>query len=239
MDSTKKSLYTTIAVPLYLVILLWTVHLLKLTFNLNLGYYGVMPRDTDGLIGILTAPFIHGNLQHLFSNSIPLFVLTVLIILFYHRVAYKSILLIYFLSGLAVWLFARGGVVHIGASGVVYGLVSFVFWTGLFRRNIKSIILALLVTILYSGYFMGILPNQKGISWESHLFGAFAGILVAYWYKDEVELDEKVENSWADDDSEPQYFLPRDTFDKTLEEREAEAKAKDDTNSYWRSDYTS
>jgi membrane associated rhomboid family serine protease len=239
MESSRKSLFTIIAVPLYLVLTLWTIHLLKLTFNLNLGQYGVMPREVSGLIGVIAAPFIHGSLQHLFSNTIPLFVLTAIMIIFYHRVAYKSLFMIYLLTGLAVWLFARGRVVHIGASGVVYGLVSFVFWTGLFRRNIKSIILALLVTILYSGYFMGILPNQKGISWESHLFGAFAGILVAYWYKDDVESDENTKPSWADEEQDPQYFLPRDTFDKTMYQRQMEARSRDSENNFWTSDSSS
>ena len=137
MSSSTKKFLDIIGFPLYLIIFLWLIHLLKLTFNLDLSQYGLMPRDTSRMIGILTSPFIHGNLQHIISNSVPLFVLTAMIIIFYKRVAYQSIILIYFLTGLAVWLFARGNVIHIGASGVVYGLLSFVFWTGLFRRNIK------------------------------------------------------------------------------------------------------
>ena len=139
--------------------------------------------------------------------------------------------MIYLLTGLSVWLFGRS-VFHIGLSGVVYGLVSFVFWNGIFRRNIKSIILALIVTFLYSGFFMGILPNQEGISWESHLLGGLIGIFTSFWYKDEIEKDEqKVVPSWErEPQKEETFFLNRDIFEKTKEER---LKEKDDDFSDW------
>ncbi len=223
-------IYGAIQFPLYLIIVLWTIHILKVAQVFRFGNYGLLPRDTDGLLGILTAPFIHGNFQHLMSNSVPLFVLTFLMVLFYKKVAYQSLLLIYVLTGVAVWAFARGNVMHIGASGVVYGLVSFVFWTGLFRRNIKSIILALIVTLLYSGYFLGVLPNQRGISWESHLFGGLVGIMVAYWMKDFI--DPEVETEEIASESE-EYFLPRDAFEMTRKER---SRRLDDD--FWRSDHT-
>ncbi len=222
MSSQRKNFLDIISFPLYLVLSLWVVHFAKLMLNLNLGGYGLIPRNMDGALGILTSPFIHGNLQHLMSNSVPLFVLTSIIIIFYRKVAYQSLLLIYVLTGIFVWVAGRGNVSHIGASGVVYGLVSFVFWTGLFRRNVKSVILALLVTLLYSGYFMGVLPTQKGISWESHLYGALVGIIVAFWYKNVREQDEEKPDPWADEPTDKNYFLPRDTFDKTLRQREVE-----------------
>ena len=167
------------------------------------------------------------------SNSVPLFVMTFIILFFYRRIAYQSIFLIYVLTGLAVWAFARGNVIHIGASGVVYGLVAFVFWTGLFRRNVKSIMLALVITILYSGLFLGVLPNQPGISWESHLFGGLVGILVAYWMKDKREDDEDRREDPLLDDASDEYFLPRDTFEETLEQR---ARRLSRERGGWRSD---
>ena len=183
--------------------------------------YGVYPRTLGGLRGIFLSPFIHGSLHHLFSNSIPLFVLLFMTLFFYRRVAFSSIMLIYILTGLGVWAFARPYVYHIGASGVVYGLVSFVFWTGIFRRNLKSVVLALIVTTLYSGYFLGVLPNQEGISWESHLIGGIVGILVAFLFKNSIEIDENKRDPWANEEN-PEYFLPRDAFEKTLEERRRE-----------------
>lgn len=130
--------------------------------------------------------------------------------------------MIYLLTGLSVWIFGRR-VFHIGASGVVYGLVAFVFWMGIFRRSLKSIILALIVTVLYSGYFFGILPNQEGISWESHLLGGLVGIFTAYWFKELIESDEVVQApSWENEPASTQFFLDRDVFEKTKAERQQE-----------------
>lgn len=205
---------------------LWIVHILKITTDYNFGQYGVFPREWSGMKGILFAPFIHGDFKHLISNSIPLLVLTTILIYFYKKVALPVFVLIYILTGFAVWLFARRSY-HIGASGVVYGLISFVFWSGVFRRNLRSIVLALVVTILYSGYFAGIVPGEDGISWESHLFGAIAGLIVAFLVKGILE-DEDVEvDPWADEKLEPEkYYLPRDAFEKTKAERFTEQQQK-------------
>lgn len=208
----RKNWISVMSVPIYWVVGLWLVHLLKLSLDFSWGNFGLMPRDTDRLIGIITSPWLHGSLQHLISNTVPLFVLLTMIILFYPRVAFRSIILTYVLTGAAVWLFARGNVIHIGASGVVYGLVSFVFWSGVFRRNIRSVILAMIVTLLYSGLFLGILPNQKGISWESHLCGGIVGIIVAYWMRFYVEDEESLDDSNSEVPESKEYFLPRDTF---------------------------
>jgi membrane associated rhomboid family serine protease len=218
----KEKLFSIIKYPILIIIAMWIFHIIYASTGSRLGLIGVYPRHPSGIIGIFASPFLHGDWQHLISNSIPLMVLMTIIFSFFKRVAIKSIVLIYILTGTAVWLFARD-VIHIGASGVVYGLVSFVFWNGIFRRNLKSIILALIVTILYSGYFLGILPNQEGISWESHLFGGIVGILVSYFLKDFVELDEN-QDPWADEENqESTYFLPRNTFEKTIAERHQEA----------------
>jgi len=204
----------------YLVSVLWIVHLLQYFTSMDLGFLGIHPRQVWGLKGILTAPLVHADWQHLISNSIPIFVLTTIIFFFYSRVALRSYLMIYLLTGVMVWLFARK-VFHIGASGVVYGLVSFIFWNGIFRRSLQSIVLALIITFVYSGYFAGILPNQEGISWESHLLGGLVGIFVAYYFKEEIELEEKLQpHSW---EVEPEKgtvpFLARDVFEKTKAER--------------------
>tara|TARA_B100000497_G_C7665281_1_gene401064 strand:+ start:269 stop:937 length:669 start_codon:yes stop_codon:yes gene_type:complete len=217
----KKALMTSLRVPIYSVGILWMVHLFTILSGMRLSMYGVYPRSFSGLKGIFLSPFIHGSIHHLFSNSIPLFVMLFMILFFYKRVAFSSIMLIYLLTGIGVWAFARTHVYHIGASGVVYGLVSFVFWTGIFRRNLKSVVLALIVTTLYSGYFLGVLPNQPGISWESHLIGGLVGILVAFLFKNSIEIDEKKKDPWASEGP-PEYFLPRDAFEKTREQRRRE-----------------
>ena len=148
--------------------------------------------------------------------------------------------MIYLLTGIAVWVGARS-VFHIGASGVVYGLMTFVLGNGLFRRNIKSIVLALSVFIFYSGMLVGVLPNQEGISWESHLFGALVGLFVAFFYKEEIEEDELDEEIIEDDiaDADRPFFLERDVFEMTREERrlaaEAEAQRLRDQQTGWTS----
>ncbi len=213
-------------VPLLFVGALWLIHLIQVLLPGSFGALGIYPRTFFGLRGILLAPMIHADFQHLLSNSIPLLVLSAMILFFYPRVALRSMLMIYLLTGVAVWLFARK-VFHIGASGVVYGLVAFVFWSGIFRRNLKSIVLALVVTLLYSGYFEGILPNQPGISWESHLLGGLVGMFTAFWYKNEVEQEELMaEKAGPEEEQEERYFLPRDTFDvpKNLRKKRDEGR---------------
>lgn len=185
---------------------------------MSLQNWGIYPREVYGLAGIVTAPLVHGGWSHLFSNAAPLLVTTTILHFFYKRVALTSFVFIYFITGVFVWLFARPAY-HIGASGVVYGLVSFIFWSGVFRRNIKSIILALIVTILYSGYLSGIIPFKEGISWESHLIGGIVGILVAFLFKGLIEDDELKTDPWANDDETAEYYFSRDVFEMTKQER--------------------
>jgi membrane associated rhomboid family serine protease len=207
------------------VAFLWLVHIWQMTDAFDPGAYGIMSRRFWGIRGVVTGPLVHGSWKHLISNSIPLFVLTFISLYFYRKVAMQAFWLIYFLTGTAVWLFARP-VSHIGASGVVYGLVAFIFWNGIFRRSLRSIVLAAIVMLLYSGMFMGVLPDQEGISWESHLLGSLVGIFVAYIFKAELEEDEaeKPDDHFADERNlEKTAFLPSGIFDKTKVQRAAEA----------------
>jgi len=143
---------------------------------------GLIPRIPIGLLGIITAPLIHADFSHLISNTVPLIILGWIIFSFYRRVAFISFIFIYLLTGMLVWIFARQ-VYHIGASGIVYGYVSFLFFSGIFRRDNISITLALVITFLYGGLVWGILPGMKGISWESHLFGGISGLIAAYMFR--------------------------------------------------------
>ncbi len=220
MKENRQRLISSLKLPFNFILLIWGIHFFQVLTPFDFSSFGILPRELFGLRGILLAPLVHDDLRHLISNSAPLFFLAVMIMYFYRRVAIRSMLMVYLLTGFAVWLFARK-VFHIGASGVVYGLVSFVFWTGVFRRSLKSIVLALIVTFLYSGYFLGILPNQEGISWESHLLGGIVGIITAWWYKEELELDEDqppTQEKYSNDTS-GTFFLDRDVFDKTKEQR--------------------
>lgn len=217
MEKLVRDLKESITYPLTFVGILWIQLLMQYIFGLHFGAYGILPRHTDSLVGIITAPMVHADYAHLLSNSIPLLVFGVAIFYFYRNVALQSLLLIYIFTGLAVWGFARSGSYHIGASGVVYGMWAFILGMGIFQRNIKSIALALLMISFYGGGMVaGMLPDQPGISWESHLFGALVGTIVAYGFRHEIYHQEndmyaqKVENL----PTQEEYFLPIDTFDK-------------------------
>ncbi len=230
LKSSQQRLYSSIKMPFQFLVLIWLIQAVQTLFYIDFGFLGLLPRNIEGLKGILLAPLIHGDFAHLISNSVPLFVLSVIILFFYPRIAIRSFILIYLLTGLSVWLFARGNVFHIGASGVVYGLVSFVFWMGIFRRSLKAIILALIVTLLYSGMFLGVLPNQQeGISWESHLIGGLVGIFVAFMYKDTIEKDEEDQKySWEEEKNQldSDFFLRQDTFERKKWEQERDEEQK-------------
>jgi membrane associated rhomboid family serine protease len=230
LKSSQQRLYSSIKMPFQFLVLIWLIQAVQTLFYIDFGFLGLLPRNIEGLKGILLAPLIHGDFAHLISNSVPLFVLSVIILFFYPRIAIRSFILIYLLTGLSVWLFARGNVFHIGASGVVYGLVSFVFWMGIFRRSLKAIILALIVTLLYSGMFLGVLPNQQeGISWESHLIGGLVGIFVAFMYKDTIEKDEEDQKySWEEEKNQldSDFFLRQDTFERKKWEQQRDEEQK-------------
>lgn len=218
-EETKRFIEA-LRVPIYLTLVLWIVHMFKIASTYRFANYGIFPRSLDGLKGIIFAPVIHSNFGHLISNTLPLFALTLILFYFYKRAASVAFLGIYFVTGFGVWLFARESY-HIGASGVVYGLVAFVFWSGIFRRNAKSIILALVVLVMYQGMFAGIVPQEKGISWESHLIGAIVGIVMAFFLKTAIEKDEEEHpDPWANEAVQgSQYYFNREVFDMTKQER--------------------
>lgn len=153
-------------------------------FELNLSRFGVYPRDVDGLKGILFYPLIHGSLEHLFNNSVPLLVLLFTLFFFYPTIAFRTVVFIYLFSGVWIWISARQNF-HIGASGVVYGLAAFLFFSGLFRRDNRMIAISLMVAFLYGGMVWGIFPIQERVSWEGHLWGAISGIALAWYYRKE------------------------------------------------------
>jgi membrane associated rhomboid family serine protease len=192
-----RDLLKKLLIPLTFPILLWLIYLISYFFNLDLYKLGVLPRNFNGLIGILTSPLIHGGFSHLFSNTPPLIILGLSIFYFYPKVAYKVFLVIYLGTGILVWIFARE-VYHIGASGLIYGFVSFLFFSGIFRKDNKSIALALMVIFLYGGLIWGILPVQEGVSWESHLFGAIVGIVSAFIFR---KIDPPKKYEWEDEES--------------------------------------
>jgi len=163
-----------------MVFLMWLIFTVQEYLHLNLSFLGILPRNPFGLIGIVTAPFIHGNSIHILSNTIPLLVLGGTLYFFYERIAPRVFVSCYFITNVIVWSVGRGNSLHIGASGLIYGLAAFLIFYGVFSGNFKSLIISLIIMFFYAGMVYGLFPNQPGISWESHLAGAVVGFFTAY-----------------------------------------------------------
>jgi len=165
------------------ILLLWTIQAFELAFSIDLHELGILPRTLKGTIGIITGPLIHSDSIHLISNTFPLVILGIGIFYFYHRIALEVIFLIYLMTGLWVWIVAREAY-HIGASGIVYGLLSFLFFSGLLRRDSKTLAVSLILLFIYGGNMIyGVFPINQGISWESHLMGGVSGLFCAIMFR--------------------------------------------------------
>ncbi len=201
MNDDKKKLIDSLLFTGGFLVLLWLIQLSQFVFKVSFVRLGLYPRRVTGLIGIITAPLIHAGFNHLISNSIPLLFLGIGMMYFYPTAAKKIFVIVYLVPGVFVWLFARQAY-HIGASGMVYGFVSFLFFSGVIRRDTRSIALALIVTFLYGGIVWGVLPLNNGISWEYHLFGSLTGIACAFIFK---KNDPYKRYDWEDeeDDEDP------------------------------------
>lgn len=158
---------------------MWLVYTLEFYTRYDLGKFGIYPRDIKGLIGVFAAPLLHGSFNHLMSNTIPLLVLGATLYFFYPRLASRVFLYAYFFTNLLVWIFGRT-YIHIGASGLVYGLASFLFFFGIFRRNFKSVLISLGVLLVYGGMVYGVFPSNTWVSWESHLMGVLVGLVSSF-----------------------------------------------------------
>jgi membrane associated rhomboid family serine protease len=193
----RKKLLGSLAIAGVVVAVMWLMHLLIWVMHIDKTELANIPRRTFGLIGILSSPFVHDDIWHLVANSGPLFMFLAATLYFYRRVALKAMLGITLLSGAWVWLFAHEGA-HIGASGVVYGLGAFLFFSGVFRWDVRSISLSLLIALIYGGMVWGVLPGKEGISWESHLFGAIAGVGMAWVFR-KVDVVPRKRYQWEDE----------------------------------------
>jgi membrane associated rhomboid family serine protease len=172
-------------VPSRMLFLMWLIFFIELNFGLNLSIFGILPREAFGLLGILFAPLLHDSIVHLVSNTLPLLFLGTALYYFYGKMAKKVFLMSYFLTGSLVWIFGRT-TFHIGASGLIYGIASFLFVSGIVRAEFKSLIISVVVVIAYGGLVWGVLPTFPGVSWESHMFGALVGAGTAVFFRNKV-----------------------------------------------------
>ncbi len=200
---------------------IWSVFLFDQLLNLNLIQFGLRPRDSIGLIGLITTPLLHFNLSHILSNSLPLMIGGCFMLYLFPNSAVRALPVIYIGSGALAWLFARSNI-HIGASGLIYGLLAFVFVSGVLRRDMRSIGAALVIWFMYGSMIWGVLPAAPETSWELHASGFVLGVwmAIAYrqwdrppmkrydWEDDEHTTDEGPLAEWRDYDVEGRRKSP-------------------------------
>jgi len=197
--------------PLFFFLSIWIVFWVEIKFGLDFTSWGVRPRTLFGLRGILFSPFIHSGLNHLWHNSMPLLILTAALFYFYKRISWKVLFWLLILSGFGTWLIGRSSF-HIGMSGVIYALVSFLFFKGIFARYFRLIALSLLVVFLYGSLIWGTLPLNETVSWEGHLSGFIAGFLLSLRFRESIP--KTIPYHWEDKD----YNEEEDPFMKQFDE---------------------
>jgi len=216
--SDKKELYSSLFVPFLFLLTMWLVKIIEVNFNSSFVKFGVSPQTFSGLKGILFSPFIHKDFTHLLNNSYPVLILGGMLFSFYRKIAARIFLWLFFISGFWLWIIGRPSF-HIGASGIIYALASFILVSGIIRKNPRLSAVSLVVIFLYGSMIWGILPTNEAVSWEGHLAGFVAGIIVALFYKNEGpkrkkyqwEIDEEMEEKFREENKiKINYILKKD-----------------------------
>ena len=197
-ERARSNFRLALRIALGFVALLWLIALLDWAMDLGPADFGVRPRRLDGLPGILFAPLLHGGFGHLIANSPPLLVLGTAMLYLYPQSSLRVLPAVYFGPGIAVWLFASGSS-HVGASGLVYGLVSYIFVAGLIRRDRRAIAASLLVAFMYGALVWGVLPIEVGVSWETHLAAALIGVALAIALR-RLDIPPRRRYSWEEEE---------------------------------------
>jgi membrane associated rhomboid family serine protease len=197
--------------------ILWTLFIFDEVFGLRLARFGLRPGSIAGLAGVITAPLLHGNFSHLLSNTIPLVLSMTATLYLYPRSSIRVIPIVWLGSGLLGWYIGRPSL-HIGVSGLIYGLLAFVFVGGILRRDMRSVSVSLLVGFLYGSMVWGVLPVRPHMSWELHLSGAILGVLLALFYRN-WDRTPIVRYDWEDDDSVPEWYPEDDDEDFDLPDK--------------------
>lgn len=181
VQSVITSMQHNMLFSLKIIGILWAIQIINLLTKYNLNNLGIRTRSISGLSGILFSPFLHGGFNHLFFNTIPLFVLSALVLLDGYVVFYYVSCTIIILSGLLIWLFGQRGI-HVGASGLIMGYFGYLLAKAYFHITGTTIILAGICLYYFGGLVLSLFPGaKKNVSWEGHIFGLLAGIFVAYY----------------------------------------------------------
>ena len=190
-----------VRIALGFVALIGLIEFLNGALGLGLERFGVRPRELAGLPGIVLAPLLHGGFGHLVANSLPLLVLATGMLYLYPSSALKVFPAVYLGPGIAVWLFAKASSIHVGASGLVYGLVIYIFVAGLIRRDRRAIAASLLIYFLYGTLVWGVFPIRPGVSWETHLAAALIGLALAIALR-RLDIPPRKHYAWEDEEGE-------------------------------------
>ena len=210
----RAALFSVLFIPFLFLLIMWLVKIIEHTFHFSFIQFGVYPQSLNGLKGILLSPFIHKDFTHLLNNSYPIVILGGMLFSFYKKIAPQLFLWLFFISGFWLWIIGRPSF-HIGASGIIYALASFLFISGIIRKNPRLSAVSMVIIFLYGSMIWGILPTKEPISWEGHLSGFMAGLLVAIFYRNEGpkrkkyqwEIDEELEKEMAENnDVNIKYF---------------------------------
>lgn len=208
-DSTALRFKRAVMTVSCFIIAIWLIKCIDWFTPLNLRQYGIFPREITHFGSILVAPLLHGSFSHLMSNTPALLILGTSILFGYPRAARIVIPLIWLVSGLGVWIFARSAY-HIGASGLTFGMMFFVFTSGALRWDKRAIALSCLVFFMYGGMVWGIFPAEPGVSFEYHFFGAAVGVICAFIFRHLDPPPSPKRYSWEiedDLDDENPYWL--------------------------------
>lgn len=234
--------------PILLLVLMWSVFLFDMSSSFDIYRLGIYPRTVPGLIGIITSPLIHSqeDIKHILSNSVPIAVLLASLIHFYKAISGKVFLIIWLLGGFMTWMIARENY-HIGMSGVIYGLVGFLFTSGALRKYKPLMGLSLFVVFLYGSLIWGIFPLETKVSWEGHLAGLVIGILSAFVYRKEgpqtpkfrYEIEKEMgiepidyERLWREKMAQEEAEANKDLNNELTSEKAADAESMNFTYTY-------
>lgn len=189
--------------PFTFIMLIWMLHLAQAFFETDWAHYVGRPRTAEGITGIFTGALFHGSWEHLIGNSVPLLVLGLLLFNAYRDISGKVFWTLYLVDGLMVWLFARNSI-HIGASGIVYGMASFLFFSGMIRKHPQLAMISLLIVFLYGSMVWGIFPFDPKVSWESHLYGGLSGLVMSFIFRKQGPQPPKY---WQEEEDEEETEL--------------------------------
>ena len=217
MDKEFRFTNAVVVLPLFFVLSLWFVFWLEVRFDFDFVQNGIYPRTLSGLQGVIFSPFIHADSEHLYNNSLPLLVLVAALQFFYPKQSLQVIIFGILLSGIFTWSIGRENY-HIGASGLIYVLFSFIFFKGIQTKHIRLVALSLAVIVVYGGLVWYIfptvdVPGEKSISWEGHLSGLLAGIILSTICKT-PEYKKAPKYEWE----KPDYNPENDTFMQRFDE---------------------